>query len=126
MGISDDLVSEVFVGVDDGLTDRRGAEVSDMERFPGIGTDIVDDNGFVIGRLVFGGERTEYIHPKCIGEKEVHIPAHNRDIFEMFGMISESLRDFFSDKLRCKFRYFGIWKDAESEISQLFFWRNIQ
>ena len=48
MRISDDAISEEAVDVTESLSDRWSTEMSYVERFSDIRTDIVDENGFSI------------------------------------------------------------------------------
>ena len=50
MRITDDIVSEVTIRIADDLSDRWSADMSDVEWFSDIGTDIVDDDGFSVFR----------------------------------------------------------------------------
>mgnify|MGYP003582201277 CR=1 FL=1 len=74
MRISDDSISEEAVDVTESLSDRWSTEMSYVERFSDIRTDIVDENGFSILTM-----RREHLflekkwEPDSIRQEKIHI-----------------------------------------------------
>lgn len=114
------------VCIDNCLSDRRRADVPYMKWFSDIGADIVNHHCFIIYRFLFSRNVIKYIRPSTIREKEVHVPTHNRYVFEVLGVFSESFRDFFRDCQRGEPGYFRIRKYTKSEVAQFFFRRYIE
>ena len=61
MRVTDDVISEVTIDIADDLTDGWCTNMSYMERFSDIRTDIVDDDGFLLASPLIKGVRGIFI-----------------------------------------------------------------
>jgi len=120
------VVSEVFVGIDDGLTDGGGADVPDMEGFAGIGTDIIYDDCLISGWFISGREIRKEFCPGVRRQEKVHVSAEDGDIAEIFRSISDCGREAFGDRGRGELGDFGERKDSECEVAELAAGRDIE
>ena len=99
MWVSDHIVSEMTIRIDDRLSDRRSTDMSDMQRFSHIGTDIVDDYRLPIWWFLICtfSHLFEYIEPYLRCSREVHIATHDICLSEVPSIFSELRRDLFGD-----------------------------
>lgn len=119
MRVADDVISEVFVGVDDGLTDGGGADVPDMEGFAGVGTDIIDDDRLISSWFILGREIGKEFCPGVRRQAKIHVSAEDGDIMEVIGSISDRSREAFGDRGWGEVSDFGERKDSECEVAEL-------
>lgn len=107
------------MGIDDGLTDGGGADVSDMEGFSGVGADIINHDRFISGWLICGREIGEEFCPGLSREEKVHVSAEDGDIAEVFRSISDRSCEAFSDNRWGEAGGFGEGEYSECEVAEL-------